>query len=249
VYNNDLEKIFHEHTGNIIHKWNHYLEIYDRYFQRFRNKKITIMEIGIYKGGSLGMWQKYFGEECQIIGVDINPLCKRFESDKIKIFIGSQDDKKFLHSLKAQIPKVDILIDDGGHMMSHLRTTFNELYNWVKEDGVYLAEDLHTCYWPLYGGGFKRKSSFIEYCKELIDQLNAWHSEQKKLRVNEFTETTHSIHFYDSIVVFEKRRITKPFHLYTGTVKDEDIESEPPRITLWKQFKIHLYKYIGIDFH
>ena len=87
MHKNDLEKIFHEHTGNIIHKWNHYLEIYDRHFQKFRNKKITIMEIGVYKGGSLEMWQRYFGDQCQIIGVDINPLCKRFENDKIKITI------------------------------------------------------------------------------------------------------------------------------------------------------------------
>lgn len=246
-YDNDLEKIFHEHTGNIIHKWNHYFEIYDKHFQRFKNKKITILEIGVYKGGSLEMWQKYFGQQCEIIGVDINPLCKRFENDKTKIFIGSQSDRNFLKKLKAELPKIDILIDDGGHMMDHLKITFEELYECVTEDGVYLAEDLHTCYWPAYDGGFRRKNSFIEYCKSLVDQLNAWHSEQKKLKVNKFTETTHSIHFYDSIVVFEKKKISKPFHLYSGKISDDEIKSASPKISKWKKLKIILYKYTGID--
>jgi hypothetical protein len=249
AYKSDLEKIFHDHTGNIIHKWNHYFEIYDRHFSRFRNRKVRILEIGVYKGGSLQMWQKYFGADCEIYAIDINPLCKKFEEDKVKIFIGSQEDRTFLNDLRTKIPPVDILIDDGGHMMNHLKITFEALYELVKEDGVYLAEDLHTCYWPSYAGGFKRKGSFIEYCKGLIDQLNAWHSQQRELKVNEFTKTTHSIHFYDSIVVFEKRKIEKPFHLYSGKIDDEEIVSEPPKVSSWKKLKDNIYKHLGIDLH
>jgi hypothetical protein len=132
-------------------------------------------------------------------------------------------------------------------MMDQLRISFEELYDLVDENGVYLAEDLHTCYWPAYDGGYKRKRSFIEYCKNLIDQLNAWHSNQKALQVTEFTKTTHSIHFYDSIVVFEKRKIEKPFHLYSGKVEMEDIISDPPKVNAWKKVKILLYKHLGID--
>jgi SAM-dependent methyltransferase len=247
VYTNDLEKIFAENTGNIIHKWKHYFEIYDKHFQRYRNKKVTILEIGIFKGGSLDMWQKYFGDNCQIIGIDINPLCKRFENDKIKVYIGSQEDRSFLRKIKAEIPKVDILIDDGGHMMDQLRISFEELYDLVDENGVYLAEDLHTCYLPEYDGGYKRKRSFMEYCKELIDQLNAWHSNQRKLKITEFTKTTHSIHFYESIVVFEKRKIEQPYHLFSGKEESEDIISDPPKVSSWKKLKILLYKHLGID--
>jgi len=248
VYKNDLEKIFQEHTGNIIHKWNHYFEIYDRHFSRFRNKKITILEIGVYKGGSLEMWRKYFGQNCEIIGIDINPLCERFENDYTRIFIGSQEDRDFLRDLKTKIPKVDILIDDGGHMMNHLRITFDELYDWVAENGVYLAEDLHTCYWPSYEGGYRRSNSFIEYTKKLIDQLNAWHSQQSVFKVSDFTRTTHSMHFYDSIVVFEKGKIEKPFHLYKGKLEDKEIESDPPKITnWWRSFKNKVYKYTRIE--
>ena len=249
MYKNDLERIFHEHTGNIIHKWQHYFGIYDRHFSRFRNKKVTILEIGVHKGGSLELWRKYFGENCEIIAIDINPQCKRFENSFTKIFIGSQEDKAFLQNLKKQIPKVDILIDDGGHMMNHLRVTFDELYDWVAEDGVYLAEYLHTCYWPDFEGGFRRSNSFIEYTKDLIDQLNAWHSQQKRFKISEFTRTTHSMHYYDSIVVFEKSKMEKPFHLYAGKIEEKEIEAGPPAISgLWRRLKNKIYRYSGIEF-
>ena len=243
MYASQFEKIFQEHKGNIIHKWQHYFEIYERHFQRYKNKKVVILEIGVYRGGSLEMWRKFFGPQCEIIGVDINPLCKRFEDEKTKIFIGSQDDREFLRELKSEISKVDILIDDGGHMMDQLKITFEELYDCVAEDGVYLVEDLHTCYWPAYEGGYKRKNSFIEYCKDLVDQLNAWHSQQKHFKRTSFTAATHSMHFYDSVVVFEKRKMKKPFHLLSGLQDDKEIISEPPKIrSWWKKISNKFYR-------
>jgi hypothetical protein len=75
----------------------------------------------------------------------------------------------------------------------------------LPRNGVYLVEDLHTAYWSEYEGGLKRQESFLETCKGLIDELNADHS-RGALPPTEFTRTTLSMHFYDSIVVFEKGR-------------------------------------------
>ena len=71
---------------------------------------------------------------------------------------------------------------------------------------AYLVEDLHTAYWEEYEGGLRRKNSFIEHCKDLIDELNADHA--RGLQPTEFTRSTLSMHFYDSVVVFEKGRHT-----------------------------------------
>lgn len=213
---NDLEKIFYDNKGAKIHKWKHYLEIYDRHFQKYRNKEIVILEIGVFQGGSLQMWKEYFGEKAKIYGVDINPDCKKLEKDGIEIFIGSQEDRKFLQKLKTLIPKVDILIEDGGHTMRQQIVTFEELYDHVKEDGIYLCEDLHTSYWEDYGGGYKCRGTFIEYSKNFIDYINAWHSKQKALRINDFTRSTFALHYYDSIIVLEKRLIQKPHDIISG---------------------------------
>ena len=213
---NDLEKYFRSNDKRLIHKWIHYFEVYDRHFNKYRNKEIVILEIGVSQGGSLQMWKDYFGDKAKIYGIDVNPKCKELEEETIKIFIGSQSDPHFLREVKKQIPPVDILIDDGGHTMVQQIVSFEELFDCIKPDGVYLCEDLHTSYWLRFGGGHKRRGTFIEYSKNFIDDLNAYHSKQSSLKVNSFTKSVFSIHYYDSIVVIEKRTREAPYHEKTG---------------------------------
>jgi hypothetical protein len=218
---NELEYFFSTEKHRLIHKWNHYFEIYDRHLHHLKGQKINILEIGISHGGSLEMWNYYFKNNVTIYAVDINPECKKFEGDNIKIFIGSQEDESFLRNLKNSIPQIDVLIDDGGHSMKQQIVTFNTLYDHITENGIYICEDLHTSYWKNYGGGYKKKRSFIEYSKNFIDKLNAWHS--KDISIDYITTSTHSLHFYDSVLVMEKRKMNKPFDVKSGnpSIKDE----------------------------
>ncbi len=222
---NDLEKYFRENNKRLINKWSHYFEIYDRHFSKYRGKEVTILEIGVSHGGSLQMWKNYFGNNTIIYGIDIDHRCKQLEEENIKIFIGSQQDKNFLNRIKDLIPKVDILIDDGGHTMKQQIITFEALFDHVKDDGIYLCEDIHTSYWLKFGGGYKRRGTFIEYSKNLIDYLNAFHSEQKRLKVNRYTQTINSLHFYDSVLVIEKRNRIKPTNEWSGNFSFDINES------------------------
>ena len=129
---NDLEKYFKQNDKRLIHKWQHYFEVYDRHFSKYRNKEVVILEIGVSQGGSLQMWKDYFGDKAKIYGIDVNPNCKDLEEKNIKIFIGSQSDRKFLNEVKKQIPPIDILIDDGGHTMVQQIVSYEELFNCVK---------------------------------------------------------------------------------------------------------------------
>lgn len=213
---NELQEYFENNTGSLMHKWLHYFDAYDRHFSRFRGTDVHLLEIGVAHGGSLEMWKKYFGPNARIFGADINPQCKKLEGENVKIFIGDQGDRKFLRTLAREIPRVDILIDDGGHSMRQQIATFEELYAKVSDTGVYLCEDTHTSYWPAFRGGVRRRGTFMEYSKRLIDQLNAWHSEQRSFRVDPFTRSADSMHFYDSIVVIEKKPRVPPEHRKTG---------------------------------
>ena len=213
---NDLEKYFNQNEGRLIHKWQHYFEIYDRHFCAFRGKEINVLEIGVSHGGSLQMWKDYFGPKARIFGVDVNPECKNFEEENVEIFIGSQSDRGFLGELRDKVPPIDILIDDGGHTMTQQIVTFEELFDHIKPTGVYLCEDLHTSYWQKFGGGHERRGTFVEYSKNLIDKINAFHSEQKSLSVDAFTRSVNSVHYYDSIIVVEKRPRQSPSHSQRG---------------------------------
>ncbi|MFH1282846.1 MAG: class I SAM-dependent methyltransferase [bacterium] len=239
---NDLEKYFTENKENLIHKWKHFFEIYDRHFSKYRGTDVHVVEFGILHGGSLKMWKSYFGSKAKIYGVDINPNCKELKEDQIEIFIGDQEDRKFLKYLANTIPRIDILIDDGGHTMRQQIHTFEELFPYVENGGVYLCEDLHTSYWPEFGGGYKRKGTFIEYSKNFIDYLHAWHSlKEKKLSVSDFTRSAYSLHYYDSILVIKKRPIERPYHLKTGNPKIPQI---PNAKTYWERLKQKISKYL-----
>lgn len=188
-----------------IHKWTHYFPAYEAHFARYINRPLFFLEIGCGRGGSAQMWKRYFGPYAQIVGLDINPECKSFEEDQIQIRIGSQSDTGFLQSVLDEFGTPQIVLDDGSHQMAHVVETFRYLYQRTAPDGVYMVEDLHTAYWDEYGGGLRREGTFIELCKTLIDELNADWS-RDKLPPTDFTRSTLSMHFYDSIVALERGR-------------------------------------------
>lgn len=236
---NPLYKYFKSNNKNLIHKWLHYFNIYHRHFDKYRNKEITLLEFGVSHGGSLLMWRDYFGKNARIIGVDINPECKQFETKNIEIYIGSQEDRNFLQKLMSKIGKVDIVIDDGGHTVLQQNTTFDVVYEHVKPGGTYLVEDLHTNYWKEFGGGLRTQNTFVEKSKDHVDQLNAWHSRDgESLVVDDFTRTTTSMHYYDSVIVYEKDTVSEPTHKQIGKQTLTQLErwdyrqdSEPTIIT------------------
>jgi cephalosporin hydroxylase len=214
---NPLEDWFNANHGALMNKWMHYFDIYDRHFSRFRGRDIVVVEIGVYHGGSLGMWKSYFGANAKLVGVDINPRARKFADTQVDIVIGDQSDRVFLRDLRARYPHIDVLLDDGGHAMHHQITTFEELFDAVAEDGVYMVEDTHTSYWPEFGGGLHSPVSFIEYAKRLADQLNAWHvREWADAERSAFARSAWSLTFYDSIVAIEKRPKKPPEPRLTG---------------------------------
>lgn len=199
-----LHRYFVNNAHKFMTKWLHYFDVYERHFERFRNQPVTLLEIGVFEGGSLPMWRDYLGPQAKIIGLDINPACKAHEGPGIEVVIGSQDDPNVLKAILDRHPRIDIVIDDGSHRMEHIAASFRYLYPRLHSHGVYLVEDLHTCYWPEFGGGLKREESFIEIAKSLIDELNAVHS-RGAVPLTPFTSSTFSMSFYDSIIAFEKR--------------------------------------------
>jgi hypothetical protein len=193
---------FQNNNGRMIHKWTHYFPAYERHFNRFVDRPVVFWEIGCGKGGSLRMWKRYLGPFAQIIGLDIRPECTKFQEEQIAVRIGDQSDTVFLDRLIDEYGRPDVVLDDGSHKMTDVITTFRHLYPRIDKGGVYMVEDMHTAYWERFGGGLGRAGTFIELCKSLVDELNGVHSGVS----TEFTASTLSMHFYDSIVVFERGR-------------------------------------------
>ena len=210
-FSGDLMNIFADNKNYTVHKWHHYIPLYDRYLSPYRNKKIRFLEIGVSKGGSLNMWRKYFGNEAVIYGVDIDPNCAQFNGIEAQVRIGSQGDLKFLDSVINEMGGVDVIIDDGSHMMKHIKESLEFLFPKLNNGGLYIIEDLHTAFWRSYGGGYNTKSNFFTIVSELINGMHHWYH-TKKLRYPSISRSCTGIHIHDSMVIFEKNQTYEPTH-------------------------------------
>lgn len=212
----DLFRYFENNPGRLIHKWLHYFGIYERHFSALRGRPIRLLEYGVFNGGSLQMWKHYFGSQSQIIGVDIDPRCAQLAEPGIDIVIGDQEDPATHARLKQKYGEFDIVIDDGGHRMRQQLVTFQEIYPAIRAGGIYLAEDLHTSYFPEWDGGLRKPGTFIEYAKQLVDQMHACHSRTPDHQPDQVTSTAYGLHFYDSVLVIEKNAVSPPSQAATG---------------------------------
>lgn len=192
-------------------KHSHYFDVYEKHFSRFIGKKPVVVEVGICYGGSAEMWQKYFGEGATIIGIDVDNKSFQPEAQTpgcIQVR-GDQADPKFWEEFFTTYPEVDIFIDDGGHHQFQQISTLNCAWPHIKEGGVFLCEDTHTSYWAEYSGGLRKPNTFTEYAKQVIDTMNVqwWREPDRRpdniLLADHFKDLS-GMHFYDSIVVFDK---------------------------------------------
>jgi cephalosporin hydroxylase len=210
--------------GRKLRKSANYIDLYERIFAQFVGRRPRILEIGIQHGGSLQLWKEFFQGDVELFGIDILPECKRFEEENIHVLFGDQSDPKFLADASKRIGRVDIIIDDGSHIPRHQIAAFESLfYNNLKDDGYYIVEDCVTSYWPEYGGGLKRRGTFVEYSKDLCDSLNAWAVRRKNLPITDATLWIKRITFEYSLVVFEKQAMTAPPVISSGT---EEIDTQ-----------------------
>lgn len=210
-FSGDILDLYLNNKNQVVHKWHHYIPIYDKYFARFRGRKIRFLEIGVSKGGSLQMWRKYFGDEAIIFGIDIDPNCAQFNGQAGQVRIGSQDDPIFLESVITEMGGVDLILDDGSHHMDQIEATLNYLFPKLSNGGAYMIEDLHTAYWKNFGGGYRSKSNFFSFIADLIDDIHHWYH-LNKVKHPSISNSCASIHIHDSIVVIEKDHVFEPTH-------------------------------------
>lgn len=151
------------------HKWWHYFPAYESVLGEYRNKPVRFLEIGVYQGGSLAMWKKYFHPESVIVGIDIDPGCAKFDdaSSNVHVRIGDQSDKQFLRKVIEEFGPFDVILDDGSHFCSHMIKTFDYAFlNGLTPKGMYIAEDTHSNFWLNWRD---QSYSFIDLCKDLVD--------------------------------------------------------------------------------
>lgn len=183
--------------GPGIWKWSHYFDIYHRHLSKFIGRPVTVVEIGVYSGGSLPMWRHYFGSGCHVHGVDIQPECKVYENGYTTIHIGDQSSREFWKGFRERVPQVDILIDDGGHLAEQQIVTLEEMLPALKPGGVYICEDICCA-----------RNGFADFASSMALGLNAYDpimdASGSASRSTAFQDSVHSVHSYPFVLVVEK---------------------------------------------
>jgi Methyltransferase domain len=214
-YEGDFVGIYTGMTGALVHKWHHYLPLYDRYFGPWRGKPVRFLEIGVSKGGSLSMWRKWFGPDAVIFGIDIEPKCARYNGIDAQVRIGSQADPAFLAQVVAEMGGVDVVLDDGSHQMDHIRISLETLLPHLSDGGTYMIEDLHTAYFPAFGGGVDAPKNFFRMLGDMVEDMHRWYH-RGALHNKTLAPWVTGIHVHDSIVVLDKSPVRRPTHSQVG---------------------------------
>ncbi len=150
------------------------LDDYVKIFSVLKDKKISLLEIGVLKGGSIRFWSDFFTHEnAQIIGIDISPPGIEFP-ENVVIYKCDQNNTKMLREIAAKHGPFDIIIDDGSHRAKETENCFTNLINYVTAGGYYIIED--------WAAGYMDVRKYKGMIEVVIDKIKKWPKMQDKIR-------------------------------------------------------------------
>ena len=208
----DLERHFLEIRSDqpALAKWQHYFDVYEHHLARFRGTDVVICEVGINNGGSLALWRSYFGPRARIIGIDLfnasfmqaNPLY----GSPDRVVYGDQGSAKFWAEFRAGEPRIDVFIDDGGHLPRLQMATLEEMLPHLSAGGVYATEDLVKG--VTQGAEGSRASPTVRYAVSNYvlgrDGLSSFFWPPRPQRATKWQQQLFGVSFYPYIIVLEK---------------------------------------------
>jgi hypothetical protein len=124
--------------------WRHgYMDFYEQFFAPIRNDVKKVIEIGVLNGSSIKTWLEYF-PNATIYGIDCYPLPEVLQHERF-VFITKDALKEDVYGIFSD-EDIDIVIDDGSHLMSHQQDTLKYYWPKIKPNGYFVMEDLHTSF-------------------------------------------------------------------------------------------------------
>ena len=202
-----LKDLFIKHKSDKYH--HNYHETYSIFLDKIKNKKLTVLEIGVSDGASIKAWSEYF-KNSKIVGIDIKKINlkkKKLLKNNIIIHQGSQSDKKFIDFLIHKYKRFDIIIDDGSHFPKDVIKSFKLLFNSLSIKGLYFVEDTQTSYNHFFGGNpfdLKYSKTQINFFKDLSDSLNFKEIANPFYRKKTYDGLIKSISFFNNMIVVKK---------------------------------------------
>jgi len=126
--------------------WHEYTPFYDKLLSGKLAEYTKILELGIYRGESLRMWQEYF-DKAKVTGLDwdqsvvdaarqLDPHISAFQVD-----CGSAQALNAWLTRAPAFPEFDLIVDDASHKKAHQTTALRTLWPHLNVGGTYIVED------------------------------------------------------------------------------------------------------------
>ncbi len=117
-------------------------------------------EVGVYRGGSLEMWQALFPDGV-IVGVDNERDALVPNVPGAHVIRSAQDAPSLPYALHPHGP-FDLIVDDASHVGELSRATWVLLWPLVKPGGYYVLEDWQVAFWQGWNDSMlKAAESFL----------------------------------------------------------------------------------------
>ena len=129
-----------------------YLDLYEILFSSKKETAQNILEIGIYKGGSIKLWSDYF-TNAKVYGLDIIDSNKMWNgiTNNQKIILYTSTDAYnndfFTKNFLDKNIKCDVMLDDGPHSLESMIRFINLYSQIMTDDGILIIEDVQRIEW------------------------------------------------------------------------------------------------------
>jgi len=119
---------------------------YDAEFSPRKYSSIRLMEIGVLNGESINLWQKYFEDAFEIIGVDINitnqAIATVNETDDVILDKADAYSDEYVKKILNDF--FDYIIDDGPHTLESQIYFIENYYRKIHKGGKLIIEDIQS---------------------------------------------------------------------------------------------------------
>ena len=144
VFGTDKVDARHTHNGLA------YTDVYAKYLNAWRRRRFTLLELGVFRGDSLRMWNAFF-PRATVVGLDLEPRAVE-RAPEFDVTVGSQADPDVLDAILRRHPEIRLVVDDASHIPSLTIASFRHIFPRLPRGSIYIMEDLTPGSYPEWEG-------------------------------------------------------------------------------------------------
>lgn len=142
---------------------NDYCTFYDGLFGDQRDLPINILEIGVFQGNSIAMWEEAF-PKATITGLDNDLSNLRRKPERATLYEVDAADPKQMHDVGEALGPFDIVIEDSAHRVDVSQNVVDQLWeDYIAPEGWLVIEDT-AAHWMHY----PKHNLFTQWAMDLV---------------------------------------------------------------------------------